>query len=329
MPQLGCIEFFTFGGDLEILATDLNQWQRVSVPCDDTDPISKPSLVNFNHLYSSLGDAEFTTIVDNSGFILVTCGNRERKINTLPASDLMNPPSNQGMRALGISCEDLAEGLESVAFAAAKNIGRAELESVCISCQPKMMRCIASDGRLGAMFRRPLMCAEAEFLVPDDRAKKLAANLRLDGAVLSTNERIVMVQHNAGMYACKKLENQFPIKGADYQFSQPKTGLGEVNVKELSKEVESIQMTADENNYRLNIKSSPEGLKLNLVGAASEANGTISGAFQMFDIVVDVNHLAKCVKSIKSDRCKLFIGESGFIAFQSGDLDVILMALRK
>jgi len=313
-------------GTLSITATDIDKWETLRIACDG---FVSECCVSHRLLSGALSSGEEVSIKDDGDKLVVRCGNDKTTIPKAILAEWPKMPENKSV-AMGVSCQDLSEGIADTMFAAAdKKLGRYELESVCVSSKPTLLRCFAHDGRSGALWSRSLACPEFEILIRDAEAKKVSDLLAMPGAVFGVTKSHVAITHDTGVFMCKLLEDKFPIKGAEHTFSIARKQIGEISTEEFSNAIKSCQDVANDNCFRLALSFSEAGLQIDFEGDAVKKL-TVAGKFADFTVDVDVGYVGKCLKGVKEATCKLFTVDGGnALGFSSGDLDIILMALRK
>lgn len=326
IPILSCVHIKAWCGTLSITATDIDKWETLRLPCDG---FVSECCVSHRLLSSALSGGEEVSIVDDGDKLVVRCGGDKTTIPKAILSEWPAMPENKSI-AMGVSCQDLSEGIAATSFASAnKNLGRYELESVCVVSKPTMLSCLAYDGRSGALWSRSLACPEFEILIRDSEAKKVSDLLAMEGAVFGVTKSHAVITHNSGVFMCKLLEEKFPIKGAEHTFGIPRKDIGEISVEEFSNAVKSCQDVASDKFFRLALAFSDSGLVVDFEGDAVKKI-LVAGKFADFCVDVDVQYISKCLKGIKEATCKIFTPEGGrAIGFRAGDLDIILMALMK
>lgn len=323
LVELSCVRMEAVGGILTVSATDIDQWQEESVACDGDLPAM---LVNFTKLCGIIGSSDSVSIEDKYGKILVTQGNSRCHIATLPAETFPKLKHQGKLVALGISCEDLAEGIRSVAFAACKkDIGRPELETVHINASARMLLVEACNGKNGAFFERPLACCESDIVVMDDCAPHLAAALLQKGAVISKSQNFVQVQTETGSYACKLVEAKYPNTAPIR--NQEKIKLGEISRVELLAIMEQcVFLLSPTQRPRATITFSEAGIDVKFDGLDSDVDSHIDGKFASHEFSINVEAGKLCLGAMKEDRLQVFSNQQKTsLWFQAGDLTVMTM----
>lgn len=322
IPALSCVKLGAENGKMYVAASDCDQYQIEVIDCDgDFEPV----LVSHAKLLSMLG-GESIQLVNKSGIIHISHGQNNFKLSTLDHKLFPKAPETKSFKALGISCEDLAEGINAVKFTACKkDIGKPILESIHIKSSPKLLHVEACDGKDGAFFSRPLIGVDADLVVPYDFAGKLASELQKKDAVLYVSSNAVMVKSESGLYFVKLLEGKYPP--TVIILSEAKIKLGMVNVKELLVVMQSCcSLHNPANIAKAELTFRADGLGVMFDGLDSSVDCIISGKFEPYKTSVNVNAISKCLSAIKSESVSVLHNQNQTsLWFRDGDLQIMSM----
>lgn len=328
LPILNCVLLEAKNGQLTITASDIDQFQSERVDCDsDLDALC----VNASHLSSCLGAGEYVGLKQGGTFLEIKSDGRVYKLPIHNANEFPAFPESKNHKLQGISCEDLAEGIQSVAFCAHTNPDRYALMSVHVLSKPKMLLCEACDGGNGAMWERPLICPAFEMLIPSDFASRTADALLCKGSKLKLSDNSAMITHDTGYYYCKQSEAKYPdtsnIRG------HKTAPLGELEVKSAVDALESCTRLIDTSKTASGLMTfSKSGLDIYFSSLHGSCSINLPGKFEIHEASVNIQSMLKCFRAIKADKCSILRNDtkdSGeFIALRSGDLGIISMCLR-
>ena len=205
LPILSCVRISANNGTLEIHASNLDEHQIEHVECGgDLEPVC----VGYQHLLNALGGETMELKLDENRLLCQFDSNTLR-LPILNAEEFVPPPKGKFVKT-GISCGDMATGIQSVVWAASKDASRYILQSVRMLASPKMLRCESANGGALAIWEMPLIGSAFEALIPKAFAPNLADALERDGAVFSLSDDYAAAEHAGGSYFCKQVEGNSP-----------------------------------------------------------------------------------------------------------------------
>jgi|SRR6267154_3670719 len=323
LPILSCVHIEAKRNRLHITATDLDRWQSCKVGCDgDLEAVC----VNFTHLLYSIGIDENTTIKNEGKSLVLKCGQKLAKISVLDAIEFPPLPDSKNDKAQGIACPDLASAIRAVHGFESADEARI-LTNLHINCHAKMLSCEACDGRNGAIYDNPLICADFEALVPNQFADSLAIALGGKDAVLSASTNSIHVKHEIGFYWCKQAEGKFPqTKDIFNRESKP---LGELETKSMIQEIESCLPFQDNTKTPImKVEFSVDGITTFFVGKGSDLKNHFAGAFKPHTARVNANSFLKCLKAFADGKCNVSSDDNRLV-FTSGNLKIVSMNIAR
>lgn len=143
---------------------------------------------------------------------------RTHAVSRLPALEAKvfpDFPVQEKVRALGISTLDMAEGIDSVAWAAEDNeLLSTRLLNVFVESEPKQLSVYAGSKYSIARFRRGLIGEAVSFGIPGSYARLISAVLRESESKLVLGERFLMAESRNGS-AFVKLTTEKPARYDD------------------------------------------------------------------------------------------------------------------
>ena len=194
IPILSCVKIVT-DDRLEIVATDGDQMASRSIEFDGE---VAQFLVNFNQLFHSLGDSEFTTFLFEEGSATVKCGEKTTRIATMKPDDFPTPFDFSKVKETGLNLEDLAKTIRAVHGFEHKE--RYPINNLSIKGTPKSLEGMASDGANCAHNFIPSICASFDILVPPAFAESFADALDKPDARFKINDRLLNVSWDGGFF---------------------------------------------------------------------------------------------------------------------------------
>ncbi len=207
-PILACVKLDATDGLLTIQASNFDVFIERTVECDGN---LMPCAVSLKNLQTALTlDGGDTIEMNSGGNSLMLVGQSKGYLSIMPHTDFPAWPADEDAKPYGLNCEDLAEGLDSVAWAAMDGDARPTLAIVAVILTPKMIECVTYDGHVCCHFARPAMTCDGELSVPKDFAAPLASALREKEAVLSVGTNAAIVQHKRGRTRIKLSDQLFP-----------------------------------------------------------------------------------------------------------------------
>ncbi len=206
LPALSCVKLSCVPGDqLQLECTNLDAWITRRIDCAGG---IEPVLVNYPLLSRVLENvtAETLEISNHKDGLYVTAGDSFSKLNTMDVREWPDSPNEKGV-TIGVVANDLADGLEAVAWAAEKSSTASNFKlALTVDLKPTSLICAATRGTIMAIFNRPLICEERRIIMPAAFAHYLAPDMREKDAVVKTTNNLLSVQHAKGSAAIKLSE---------------------------------------------------------------------------------------------------------------------------
>lgn len=212
LPVLNHLLLDGSNGCLNVSATDIDVFTSASVEKKSGQlPRLCVSAKAFAILVDSAGETVELEVLKSNGRLRMTSG-WTRDFPTLPAEEFIPQPDVKGMKALSVPAEDLAEAIESVAWAAdpAPSDMRRFKESILIELKPKQLRAVATDTQQFGMFTRRPICSDVSFQLPVKAADLFCAALRGENSKLLHSDKRIIVTHDAGFFSVALPEEKWP-----------------------------------------------------------------------------------------------------------------------
>lgn len=207
LPILQCVRLEASNNSLNIQATNCDVYIERIVECEGELPALA---VNLRLLQSALEfDGADEVELTLKGAKLGIVGQSKGNLATLEAAAFPTWPEDE-TTALGINCADLADGLESVAWAVMEGDTRPTLANALVVLAPKLIEVVAYDGHCMAHYARPCIGIEGEMNFPREFIDSMVSALREEDAVLSMCDRAALVRHKQGKTRIKLSDQLFP-----------------------------------------------------------------------------------------------------------------------
>jgi len=324
LPILSTVRLHTKKGQLHIAASNLDEFIVEQVDCDGE---LKPICVSFNHFSMSLyGDETSIEIV--KGAIVIKCGLDETQISTLDAEEFQPQPKMDKAAKHGVACDELAKAVSGVDWAASTDDSRYILQSVAVESDAKKLTAVATNGRELGLVECALIGSKFSVLVPSAFAANFSDALLRDGAVFSSSENNLKVDHASGIYACKQLEGNYP----NWRQVIPKEmkPLGEVNVAMLKELFSGCIGYDNKTEARGVFKFDKDGLTVEFSGSSdSKLTRHAEGKFKSFTIALSLRKILLVFSNLKTETAALhYFDELTPLRIDSGELSVLTMPMR-
>lgn len=306
---------------------------RMKLSCSDGDQFMTREIefsgeiatiaLNLNQFLYSLGDAEETTILQETGCIIVKCGQKVSRLQTMDAAEFPAMPNPLDFKLVGVNATDLSIGLKAVhGFERKADIGTT-LICTQIKGSSKSITFTAADGSNVAHFASALISADFEILVPSEFCDSLAEALGSNNAQLTLSSRGAYIVFDGGSYYCKLSEGKFPSSSI---FTDKKMDfLGFLDTKPLMDEISSrIHFANPGEMAGMELEFSGKGISTKFYG--KDLENQMAGDFQPYKARVSCEAMMKCLGAI-GKNCKVY-AEKDCMKFTNGDLSIWSMNLR-
>ena len=280
LPILSCAKITAVENTLFIAVTNLDERQIETVECDG--PLDE-CCVNFKTLDYSCGGDEMEITLGGDRLI-VRFGQNIQKFATLPAEDFPKEPNNK-LKQVGVSCVDLADAIESVKWAASTDLGRYVMNSVRVEGEPKLLTCVATDGRCVAVAKKSVISAKFEATVPKEFTGNLVDSLRREGSSLWLDEKGIHVTHATGSYSCKQLDGVYPNWGQVIPDAPPK--IGSLNIPAAREIYGRLETLLDGRTDSSKLTFASDGLTIEYL-SESTLTYSVAGEFRAIQIAMAV-----------------------------------------
>ena len=319
LPILSCVKIHAERNRLHFTVSDLDQVQVEKIECEGE---FEPICVNFSALQNAVG-GETTSLHCSKGVMVVSCDFGTTELDTLDAAEFPPSPKIDGLKKIGVSCEDLANAIKATLWAAHTDPSRYILQSVHIVGGAKMLHVEATNGRELAIIDQPLMSGDFETIAPSANAANLAESLTRKGAELSTNEKHIKVTHEFGSYCAKQVDGKYP--NTKQVIPTKQTKIGELDVESMVGIFSRCNFFSDPARTPIaQVSFSSDGVEVEFVGRGSNLDLKSAGKFQKFTARVNAESFYRCLSSIKSPKatisCDAKDDKFPFLVLQSGDL---------
>ena len=306
LPILSCVKIYAKNGLLNIEASNLDEHQIEQVECSGE---LKPCCPDFGQLLASIGGKDADLSLDKTD-LTIKCAYGTARLKVLDAEEFPALPKMGKVEKIGVSGTDLAASISSVAWAASTDSGRWVLQSVYIAGSPKMLSCVATNGRNLAVVDLPSISATFNIVAPSGFVGNVVAALGRDGAVLGASESHISVEHSAGSYACKQVDGKYP----NYLGVIPKNPklIGVAQTADLIDALSRCNYLADPARPAAALlKFTRAGLEIGFSGKNSNLEMLVAGEFVEHDAKMAAASLLNCLKAVKSETVKMHCGVEG------------------
>lgn len=319
LPILSCVKIHADRNRLHFTVSDLDQVQVEKIECEGE---FEPICVNFSALQNAVG-GETTSLHCSKNIMVVSCDFGTTELDTLDAAEFPPSPKIDGLKKIGVSCEDLSNAIKATLWAASDNDARYILQSVHIVGGAKMLHVEATNGRELAIIDQPLISGNFETIVPSANASGLAESLTRKGAELSTNEKHIKVTHEFGSYCSKQVDGKYPNTKQVVPAKQTK--IGELDVESMAGIFSRCNFFTDPARTPIaQMSFSPDGVKVEFVGRGSNLDLKSAGKFSKFTARVNAKSFYRVLKNITGPKaaisCDAKDDKFPVLILQSGDL---------
>lgn len=324
LPVLSCVRLSADGKNLKVESSNLDQQQTEILECDGT---LGPVCVYVNLLACSIGGESCQIELTEKKILRVVCSFGETLLPTLDAGDFPEPMKMVKPSKQGLPCADLGKAIKAVSWASSTDACRYILNSVYVSADSKKLTVVATNGREMAYTEMKLICSKFEAVVPSACVNNLCQWLERKNAVVSVDDKLILVETDSGSFACKQMDGKFP--NWTQVIPSKKTALGHVKADELAGILQrcipffaaglEVRGRFTFSNKKLSIKC------VNKEGATLEYE--IKGSFTEFKIALNIRSLLTMVQHLTTEDAKLMHsgGELSPICVQSGEFDYLTM----
>lgn len=320
VPILGCVLIQSRENTLEITATDLDCWATAKCECDGKLDLI---CVSGRLLHGLIQNAPEWVSISIEGNRLIIEGNGRAAVSFLAAEEFPPFPVTTN-KAAGISAVDLADCIESVAWAAAPPDSHAwTCTGVYVHTTPKSMRCVASDKKKFAQSKRGIIGVDLEFLFPATHSALLCASLRGENSTVWVSDKNVICHSDSLAVSVRLIEgNCFNLDG---YLGLPRGNAGQIENSEMVQATGTITMLAKDKKY-CPTKGIPgkEGIRFEYKDGESDFKVTISGGSNAQEFRVNASLANEVLRNSPAGKLNTTLlvteGKASALFFESGDI---------
>lgn len=321
LPILSCVMLEASKGTLTIMATDLDCYLRLFVPCKgDLAPVCVPAF-----RLAAILNCETVALTMDGTRLKVSSENYSSALPTLPADEM--PPLPKVGKAIGVSIPDLADSIEAVAWACDfKQEARPLVGGVWIKGEPKRLRAATCQGALACISEKHLICSEFEAITDGRFALMLCAVLRETGATFYLSDNVSWVKSSESEIACKLIEGKY--FNMDLLLKEERVELGEWVIKDFSLPLDvAISLSSDGSFPSVRLEPAKDGMEVIL--EKQEADYRHSLPFKMGKSPIRFSApLLRNAITHAGERCQVSVAGT-MVFMSSGDLTTIIATLEK
>jgi len=305
-----------------------NSFESMELTFEAKGEDSLSANISINQILGTLWNSDETVELKLDGSFLIfkpradsTC-----RIPVMPENIMQPMLSSDGMVKQGVDCLGLSVAMATVSFCASNDKERPILNSVHVTASEKLLSVESTNGRDGAFLDYPLICAGFEILVPKECQKNLSDFLAEDGAVFSSNARMVSVECGSGKYTCKQIDGKFP--STKFIKDMVKKPVGDISADDFLVRLKTAHVMNPATQTEMPVLASFTNDSLDL--DTDSYTGKIAGAFKEFQLKINGMAIQKCLGAFKGQTVKISTDDDrNKIIMQSGNLTVVSMGLLK
>ncbi len=326
LPILNYFRIESVDGEmLKISASNLDQFAEQLVRCDGK---IDACCISANQFYLLAKSAVETITVEPSNNGVNVTGNGTKLLKTLSAEEFVPMPDDKQVKQ-SCDCVELAECVESVAFAAAsESETRFVLQHVSATFEPTKTTVQASNARIIASITQPAISGEAKLLCHADFVASFCKYLRSEGATLSIGTNFFSVESESGAWFGKLPDAQWNKTGIDSMLNTKKEKIGSVNVDEVRSAIELASSLSRSNSNQSFVSASLDFKPKALVFSSDDYEKEILGSFNKLETKISMESLSESFRNIKADEATILYGESK-VFIEAGDMILVLATLKK
>lgn len=326
MPILSFLRIEAMDGQMTIHATDLDSHVQSRCECEGSLPAVCVPAQLLHGLAKSAGD-DITLTMEKERLRFVSNGSA--MLSTLKA-DEMPPFPDFKAAAIGLPTTDLADGLEAVLWNTAVDDNRPLVSMVFVKTEPKAIACTTFTGKTMAYFKRGVICAETQFVIPAVSCKMVADVLRGKDATLQVSENQVVATCETMKVAVKQFNGPFwNVRQMLDMVEKERKNAGEIDIGPLTQALECSQMVAADASRFAKVYLIPAKgrTRVQCQSTSSESLKPTNGylTWLPFALPQRINvDAAMVLKSLAQfdDRLNISTGGS-MVIFEKGDLMVV------
>lgn len=317
LPILCCCKLESDGKVLTVSATDLESWAVASCECDGE---MESVCVNTSTLMAIVSwlvdDVELSV---KAGKLRIS-GNSRAGIPYLSADEFPPLPSKD-LKPQGISCADLADGIEAVKWAvdASPNLGRPMVNNIRVLSTGKSLICTATNGRKLAQLERLIISASAQFMFVPDEAVAICKALREPGAIISLSDNYMMVKSKFWTFIVRLSEFSYP--STDTVLKRKREPVGKFELAPLAEALERVNFLTTNKSLSGKTQITPckDGLRLEFSDGQSELDMVIAGKFEGQPFLVQAQSTAEMLRKFPQSEAQISLANDSLLIAEAGD----------
>lgn len=297
LPILNCVHMEAKDGTLSLRATDIDQDQTETLPCDGELQACCASVSTLSRLVAIGKDKTELTL--DKGWLVVD-SNGKARIGTQPIAEF--PAKIEGgFVSVGVQPADLLQCISTVKFAqSTDNNSRQALCCVHVITEPHRIFAEATTGKNWAKIELLAVAAASEFTVTNGFVDGFCAALERENSVFALSEKHLRVTHEFGCYACKRSELSYPnTKGF---VSGKERHIGQIQTAELLEVAEICRQMATDEMARVAVAFGPQSAECVFVSkTGARYDRTIDGKFAELQACFDAESLILILSNTTKD----------------------------
>lgn len=321
LPALNCVRLASTNDDrMELQCSNLDAWITRKVDCDG---VIEPILVNHSVLtdFIALADTETIELELKDSKLRIT-SRGSYWIKTLHAVEFPLPPEFRGA-ALGCNLQDLAEGVESVAWAATTDPKESGYRvTVLMDIQPKAIICSAINQHGMALFNRAAITGEArQIILHASQSGIIIPALRQESATAHVSPNLFIVDSPTGGAVIRLSESQ----AIPYEKYMALRGAGRgtvLNKADLVRNCHAAMAMAEaDKDCRIKLLRDGESSNVNIsvFGGGDSGEETIEAPGEPLDVYLSAAYMLSSLAKAPTPQVRL-IGLPNAVVMESGDM---------
>ena len=326
IPILSTVLVSAKGGVCSLTTTNLDTVATSRVGCvGDLEPIAVPAFA-FGALLSAAGDEVKLEVHPNNRLLV-----KSKSSATLACQDAKDFPAfgESGLKATGLNCADLADAIESVAWAVGDQIDRPIVHGINVVTTAKSMAAMATNGAYVGWKEILAISAQSEWLLRGDSSPLLIDALREDAAVLHLSDKHAAVKSELFDVTVKLMEGKF-FDLRKLIVEPKRQPIGQISKQEWMEAIGTIQLLAKNDLVgfaRVTLKFEADGASVTYDGDNAFTK-EMGGTYQPTTFNSDAKLFSKALESFNDDAVTLSKSEFN-LCLSAGDYMAFVALLRE
>lgn len=312
LPIINCVRLESTNGLLKIEATDVDAFALTSCECDgDLEPICIPAHLLAIFLKSKREEITLT-VQDNRRLKIEADG-----IGIIAGQDPIEFPKfpAEGFKAIGVNCQDVADCLRGVYWAADVKAMDVISQVWCKGEAKAITAAATNRNRLGWMHRL-VISGDFEIVFDAKFASAVCDVLSSEGAELSVSPKHVMVKSANLTLAVRQWDGKYI--NCEVILKQERKTVGKMTAAQFLPALTDIVALSSVNQFsRVNLEFGENGTKISCDGDHSYS-AVVGDEMEGDSMQFNANYLVLALKSAPEGTLKLSQGKH-IVAFESGD----------